>query len=298
MVENEVQQLTFPHFDHLVSSVESDASSGLLEGVEMFMFTDNAVAESAFFKGTSINKQLHALVLRLRRIELDYSLKLHIIHISGKRMMAQGTDGLSRGDPFDGVMQGVSFLDFVPIHLSALDRSHHIIPWCMKWIPSTVSLLPLTPLDWFVKGHGIVGGAKNTDGIWSPTFLDLHATFCLWCPPPSAADVAIEQLSFSRHKRPELTHIFVCPRLMTYLWRKRLFKFADFTFSLPAGHNPMVWPESMFEPLTIGVLLPFLPSPPWVRRNSPPLLALEGELRSVWQTPQRDECAILRKLWI
>jgi hypothetical protein len=264
--------------------------------MEMFIFTDNSVAESAFFKGTSSNRLL--LVLRLRRVKVDHSLQLHVIHISGKRMMAQGTDSLSRGDPSKGVMSCSPFLDFVPIHQSAMQRSRNIVSWCISWMPAKASLIPLTPMDWFIKGHGIIGGHNNLDGVWLPTLLDPRHNILLWCPPPAAADVAVEQLSVSRHKRPYLTHLFICPRLMTNLWWKRLLKIADFTFTLPAGYNKNTWPAHMYEPLTIGILLPLLPSPPWFRRGCPSLLALEGELRAVWQNPQGNECALLRKLWV
>jgi hypothetical protein len=37
-------------------------------------------------------------------------LMLHMILVSGKRMIFQGTDGLSRGDTSIGVMSGISML--------------------------------------------------------------------------------------------------------------------------------------------------------------------------------------------
>ena len=54
-----------------------------LKGLEIFLFIDNAVAEAAFYKGTSKNKKLFHLVLRLRKLELFCGCKIHIIHISG-----------------------------------------------------------------------------------------------------------------------------------------------------------------------------------------------------------------------
>ena len=62
-----------------------------LQGYEIFMFT----AEAAFWKGTSESRELDELVLWLKRLELEEDLLLHVIHISGKRMIWQGTDGLS-----------------------------------------------------------------------------------------------------------------------------------------------------------------------------------------------------------
>jgi hypothetical protein len=53
----------------------------------------------------------------------------------------------------------------------------------------------------------------------------------------------------------------------------------------------------MFEPLIVGICLPFLDSPPWSRRYSPSVLEMAGELSSLRAHPERDERAILRQLW-
>lgn len=47
---------------------------------------------------------------------------MHVIHVAGLRMMVQGTDELSRGVSTSGIMQGMDFCSFVPLHLSALER--------------------------------------------------------------------------------------------------------------------------------------------------------------------------------
>lgn len=65
------------------------------DGVELFLFTDNYVAERAFHNGNTRSKTLFELVFRLRKLEMEGSLFLHIIWIAGTRMIAQGTDGLS-----------------------------------------------------------------------------------------------------------------------------------------------------------------------------------------------------------
>ncbi len=47
------------------------------------------------------------LILRLRVLEMKTGMILHLVHVSGKRMITQGTDGLSRGDHSSGVMKGL-----------------------------------------------------------------------------------------------------------------------------------------------------------------------------------------------
>jgi hypothetical protein len=85
--------------------------------------------------------------------------------------------------------------------------------------------------------------------------------------------------------------------LMTHLWRKQLFKLADLVFTLPVAFQPAVWPHDMFEPLIVGILLPFLPHSPWSRRHTPSVLEVGRSLSGVFSALSGDECAILRKLW-
>jgi hypothetical protein len=253
---------------------------------------------AAFYKGTSSNPKLFELILHLKLLELRHSFTLQIIHVSGHRMQAQGTDGLSRGDLFAGVMRGQPLLSQVPLHLSAIDRSPGVYSWCQSLVPNYYHLLCLSPAQWFTVGHGIQGWQSHSDGIPTPQLDAFASTIYLWAPPPAAANVAMEQLAYSRLKRPHMAHMFVCPRLMTHLWWKQLFKHADFVFSLPVGHRPDVWSPLMFEPLTVGFCLPFLPISPWSRKNTEPVLAVGRQLSSLWETLQGDERPLLRQLWV
>jgi hypothetical protein len=156
-----------------------------LRGYEIFMFTDNSTAEAAFWKGTSVSPRLFEPVLQLKRLEIDHDLILHVVHISGKRMIAQGTDGLSRADHSQGVMRGKHILDFVPLHLNPLEQE----PGLKTWLTGiTKGLTPdfLTLEGWYTTGHG-----KGT---------------YVWITPPAAAEVVVEQLGRARLKRPESLH--------------------------------------------------------------------------------------------
>lgn len=291
-MEEHVASMRFPHLAELVQHVEKEASQGLLTKAEMFLFTDNAVAAGAFFKGTSSNKQLFGLILCLKKLEFDYQFHLHVIHIAGSRMQAQGTDALSRGSPLS-----LSPLHRVLLHLSALECSSGVLPWCLSWIPKQGTLVPLLLKDWFYKGYGLGEGPANLDNIWMPSPLPASQLIFLWSPPPAAGDAAIEQLSLSRHKCPGLAHIFICPRLMTHLWWKRLFKHADLVFTLPTGHRSIVWSTDMHEPLVLGIFLSYLLTAPWIHRNTPAVLAVASQLHGVWSSPQGDKRRLLRQLW-
>jgi len=50
--------------DALYDRVEEENAK--LKGLEVFLFTDNVVAEGAFYKGTSSRRKLFELVLKLR----------------------------------------------------------------------------------------------------------------------------------------------------------------------------------------------------------------------------------------
>ena len=62
------------------------------------MCTDNSTVEGAVMKGNSPSPKLHKLVKDLKQAEMDFSFRTYVIHVSGKRMIVQGTDGVSRGE--------------------------------------------------------------------------------------------------------------------------------------------------------------------------------------------------------
>ena len=73
-------------------------------------------------------------------------------------------------------------------------------------------------------------------------------------------------------------------------------KTADVVFYVLAG-NRFYWKANIFEPPMIALILPFRTEPPWQLRQSFEILALETQLRELWQDDQRDERTILRKFW-
>jgi hypothetical protein len=129
------------------------AKSEELGGYEIFMFTDNSTAKAAFWKGTLVSPWLFDLVLWLKRLELGQDIILHVIHISGKRMIAQGTDDLSQANQLQGVMQGKPIQDFVLLHLDPVDQEPGVKAWLQR---ITAGLNPtfLNPEGWYTSGHG------------------------------------------------------------------------------------------------------------------------------------------------
>ncbi len=105
-----------------METVEKEAQSGYLTDGELWHFTNNSTAESCFFKGSLLSKLLHELVLQLRKAELIFRFVLHEVHVSGTRMIAQGTDGLSQGTFLEGVLASQDMLLFVNLARTAIKR--------------------------------------------------------------------------------------------------------------------------------------------------------------------------------
>jgi hypothetical protein len=277
---------------NLVNTVSVKARAGRLGNCEFFLFTDNTTAEGCFYRGTSKSKLLHSLVLSLRVLEVEYGMTLHVIHISGNRMIAQGTDGCSRGSLTEGVMAGKDMLTFVDLGRSAIERHPPLLDWVRSWT-GRPTLKPLSPEGWFEEAHGIVGGSPDHNNVWMPHYGKGGRMF-LWAPPPSIADVAWEELLKARHKRSDTFHVLLVPRIMTPRWRRLFAKACDFSFVVSPGCP--YWPSDMFEPLWVGILLPFVKHRPWCLKRAPLLLDIGRELRGVLKAGEGNEGNLLRKL--
>ncbi len=259
---------------NLVETLEEAYELGDLKGCEMFMFTDNSVAERAYFRGTSSSEKLHELVLRLRKLEMRGECRIYLVHVSGKRMVWQGTDGLSRDDFNAGVMMGEPMSSFIPLHLSAIEREAGITEWVKSWASNLPGGLHfLEPEGW----------------------LDKHerATY-VWTPPPAAASTAVEWLATSIHKRPYSSHIVIVPRLMTAWWFRTMSKACDFSFVIPTGCD--IWKTHQFEPLLVGIYLPLSRDAPWRHRGTPRLDRVHKSLSEVWKSSFERTRVILREL--
>jgi hypothetical protein len=119
-----------------VLGIEKSLEEGELKpGTELFVFTDNSTSERAFNNGTSKSKTLHALVLWLRKLQMQGKLFINFVWISGDRMIEQGTDSLSRGG-FDKWKHGRRQLSQThPLNESAPERNPMLMPCLMEALP-------------------------------------------------------------------------------------------------------------------------------------------------------------------
>ena len=138
-----------------------------------------------------------------------------------------------------------------------------------------------------------MGGHLDKHGVWMPDH-EPSGNIHLWAPQPAVADAVLEELLKARHKRTDTTHIIVIPRLMAPRWRRLFHKAVDMSFVVDPGIS--FWPTDMFEPLFVGVLLPFIPHRPWSLKRAPLMVELGRQLRQVCKEGNFLAGRILRKL--
>jgi len=294
--EGQEESSNFRELENLAETLEKEAELRTLHGNEIFLLTDNSTSELAFYKGTSSSRKLFEIVVRLRQLEMHHRCKIHFIHVAGTRMIAQGTDGLSRGDLGEGVMKGRSMLSFVPLHLSAAERSPSILGWVKGWITPCLKsgevIEILTEADWFWRAHDIDGGFINPDGLWTPKY---RTGLFVWFPAPASGQVAVEQLREARNKRTQSLHVIIIPRMFSCLWRRQLLRVADISFELP--FIDQIWSkEEQHEPLTIAFVFPFLNHSPWQLRRAPAFLEMARVMSRVWKEDNLAPGCVLCKL--
>ena len=217
----------YREFRNLVETLERMGDKGDLEGREIFIFTDNMVSEAFAARGSSKRKILYELVVRVYKLEMHYKCRIQFIHVAGSRMIAQGSDGLSRGDMYEGVMRGESMLSHVPLHLNAVERSPALLNWIVPWASKfgnewRTSLQPgglsAAMISMAVDQTRMEFGCRNTEAA-------------LWCGRRLLGLLDESLRSFdSQAQEAEIVPCFVCPRLMWDEWRRHIHKSSDLTF--------------------------------------------------------------------
>jgi hypothetical protein len=125
----------------------------------VYFFTYNITAvEAALYQGSSKIQKLLELVIQMKFLEVKHSLQLFVSHVSGTRLIAEGGDGVSQGLLNEGVMAGDAILPFIPLHLTAIERSPDLLDWLKSWTGLRGQRLELpSHQDWFELGHDIRG---------------------------------------------------------------------------------------------------------------------------------------------
>jgi hypothetical protein len=116
----------------------------------------------------------------------------------------------------------------------------------------------------------------------------------LWGPPLAVADAVLEELLKARHKRTDAFYVLLIPRFMTPRWCRLFNKACDFLFVVSPGSS--FWPVEMYEPLWVGIVLPFIKHRPWCLRQAPLLVEMRRSLCGLLETCEADAWDLLQKL--
>eukprot|EP00957_Ditylum_brightwellii_P187301 14264841-Ditylum_brightwellii.AAC.1 len=109
--------------------------------------------------------------------------KIHLVHVPETRMIAQGTDALSRGTLDEVVMVGREMINFIPLNRCALQVHPQLRTWLDMWLP--VGAVYLSPEYWYGKGHNLKGGSVSEEGVWVPHNSPRNF---IWHPPPTSSN--------------------------------------------------------------------------------------------------------------
>lgn len=278
-------------FRNLVLTLEEEQKKGTLDGSFIVLATDNQVAESCIYKGNSKSPELFDLIVRLRNVELQTGAKIIVTHVSGRRMMLQGTDAVSRGAMNVGTALGRSLLDYCPWAINPCSAVPELKLLLRDCFGSDLEFLE--PEGWYRRGHDWDGWEFDPNSkLW---MQKIKPGKYVWSVPAGAGDAAIEQLRLARLKRRESYHFFVIPSLLTPLWLKQFHKEVDCHFLIPPIHE--FWPANLCENLYIGVCLPFVSHRPWKLQRTPKLLSMERTVCNMLKNPELDQRAVLCEFW-
>ena len=183
-------------------------------------------------------------------------------------------------------MTGQNPLDFIQLNESSEKRSGgQVVSWitsCWKDKKGTVwegrPLKKLVPDDWF----------------------ELHTQYMtrLWTPHPAAMKNVVRLFNEDHLVHHHIPHVFAIPHFMTYPWRKKLFKYTDFLFTVNVG--PLFWTHYLHEPLIVLIVLPLDHVPnyryPWVLRGSPSAIEVHNQLEARFKHPELHGCRKLHEL--
>jgi hypothetical protein len=193
-----------------------------LDGTVLYVFTDNAVSASAINRGTSTSPSLLRLIKGLREYETLLGCHVVAVWIPGTAIIAQGTDGLSRGALDEGAMadHAPNPLEFSPIDVGCALPEPGFLQAVARTFPGGAQTL--TSADtWFQQPHP-------------------HCTTVV-APPPSLARQAIDQVLRWRAAHPYTTGVaLVLPNTYAAGWGRlaknftRVYFARGGTFSRPA----------------------------------------------------------------
>ena len=117
----------YQELQNLVETLKDLGSNKEIDGREVFLCTNNMVSESIAAAGSSREETLYDLVC------MRYRCKVRYINVNVTRIIGQGTNGISRGIFYKGVMNVKTMLLFLPLGESMLKILEPLGRWIEPW---------------------------------------------------------------------------------------------------------------------------------------------------------------------
>ena len=176
---------------------------GHLRDATLFYFTDNLVTYYIVSGGSSSSPELQKLLRRLKFLELLLGIRLEVVHIPGKHMIAQQTDGLSRGIRIgSGLPQRTPQQETLRVFEPVAPTRQNL-----SWIIHQAQGFSHHPAIQFMRG----------DVAWS--FYDVIGRATLWLPAPEWAHQLIDMVLNAWAKHPWTTEaFFLVPHVFQRDW--------------------------------------------------------------------------------
>jgi hypothetical protein len=197
--------------------------SGFVRGGTLFYFTDNLVSYYVVHNGSSTSPALHELVRRIKLLEIELGCRVEPVHVPGKLMIIQGTDGLSRG----------MWISPDRLLRSSVEESR-----------MTLEPVPFTPVlgVWALRQLGLssatpyVHHSDKSDWSWK----SIGGSTTIWTPSPEVGRQALAYfLDYWVENATETDAIFLIPRVLQRDWgylSKHIHEIGTFSpCSLPWG---------------------------------------------------------------
>lgn len=235
-----------------------------VRGAMVFYFTDNSTTYWVCQKGSSRHTHLHEQVVKIRRLETRLACHLCVIHIPGKVIIREGTDGLSRGvwiTPLQGSIPREILMPaiFAPLPFDPTLVHHYV----SEEIPNYHRAERRPGREDHPRWEG-----RRWDSTWETT--DAIDQLTVWFPPPEAARALISFLLDCYVERPLSTSaLLFIPRIMMASWRGLSKKITE----LPVLHPDvadLAFPPILPIPVTVLYLPPHHRSPPSHNRLDKP----------------------------
>jgi len=274
----------YREFRNILDAIRGKAKNGGLYAMELWFGTDNSTAEESFYKGRSSSELLDDMVLELKILSVKENFVVNLVHFAGTRMIANGIDGISRGELHVGSLLEAARMNVLPLHLDPISCSPKLLPWLCSWAGESIKVAE--PKDWFY--------AAQQGGDY---MLPLRDETWVWTLAPAAAITALEELGKGRLKRhDQLRGIVLVPTVMKPEWHRRLRKNVDLFFVIKAG-SIEAWPACMHESLTVGIYLPLLKHRPWDWKHVSFLVPFGISLSAMYKTRYSSDRDLLCEFW-